>query len=65
MEDQRRRTMEAIERRFAQAKAEVHSQQHKSKKRPAEHQNEVLRVKSFPADSPINRPLPKSSSRKG
>lgn len=58
--------MEAIERRFAQAKAEVHSQQQKSKKRPAEDQNEVgLHVESLSADARVNRPLPKSSSRKG
>ncbi|KAG6430467.1 hypothetical protein SASPL_108535 [Salvia splendens] len=36
MEDQRRRTLKALERRFAQANSEVQSQQHKSKKRPAE-----------------------------
>lgn len=58
--------MEAIERRFAQAKAEVHSQQQKSKKRPADDQNEVgLHVESLSTDARVNRPLPKSSSRKG
>ncbi|XP_055812396.1 ribonuclease MRP protein subunit POP4-like [Solanum dulcamara] len=31
-EQQKKRTMEAIERRFAQAKAEIHHQQHKNKK---------------------------------
>lgn len=31
-EQQKKRTMEALERRFAQAKAEIHHQQHKNKK---------------------------------
>ncbi|KAK6773936.1 hypothetical protein RDI58_029175 [Solanum bulbocastanum] len=31
-EQQKKRTMEALERRFAQAKAEIHQQQHKNKK---------------------------------
>uniref|UniRef100_M0ZYL3 Ribonuclease P family protein n=1 Tax=Solanum tuberosum TaxID=4113 RepID=M0ZYL3_SOLTU len=31
-EQQKKRTMEALERRFTQAKAEIHQQQHKNKK---------------------------------
>lgn len=59
MEDQRRRTLVALERRFAQAKSEVQSQQHKSKKRPAEDN------KTFFVDSQVNKPLSISSSIKG
>ena len=50
MEDQRRRTLEALERRFAQ---------HKSKKRPAEDK------KTFFVSLPVNKPLSISSSKKG
>ncbi|KAH6801640.1 ribonuclease P family protein [Perilla frutescens var. frutescens] len=66
MEDQRRRTLDALERRFAQAEAEVQSQQQKSKKWPTEDKKKVdLPVKNLSADSSVNTPLPKSSSRKG
>ncbi|XP_057779041.1 ribonuclease MRP protein subunit POP4 isoform X2 [Salvia miltiorrhiza] len=66
MEDQRRRTLEALERRFAQAKSEVQSQKQNSKKRPAEDKKTVaLHVESLSADSPINKPLSKSSSKRG
>ncbi|KAL0288813.1 UNVERIFIED_CONTAM: hypothetical protein Scaly_2718700 [Sesamum calycinum] len=41
MEDQRKRTLEALERRFAQAKAELQTQQQRSKKRPAEDKERV------------------------
>ncbi|XP_042054222.1 uncharacterized protein LOC121798991 isoform X2 [Salvia splendens] len=59
MEDQRRRSLEALERRFSQAKSEVQSQQQMSKKRPAEDK------KTFFVDSPLNKPLSISSSKKG
>lgn len=66
MEDQRRRTLEALERRFAQTEAEVQLQQQKSKKRPAEDKKTVaLNVESSSADSPVTRPLSKSSTKKG
>lgn len=66
MEDQRRRTLEALERRFAQAKAEVQTQQQKSKKRPAEDKEKVAsNVESSPADSAVKKPFSDSSSRKG
>ncbi|XP_047973875.1 ribonuclease MRP protein subunit POP4 isoform X1 [Salvia hispanica] len=66
MEDQRRRTMEALERRFAQAKSEVQTQQQKSKKRPAEDKKPVsVSVESLNVDSPAVKPLSVSSSKKG
>ncbi|KAL1566093.1 ribonuclease P [Salvia divinorum] len=65
MDDQRRRTMEALERRFAQAKSEVQSQQPKSKKRPAEDKKPVsASVESLNVDSPAVKPLSISSSKK-
>ena len=58
--------MEALERRFAQAKSEVQTQQQKSKKRPAEDKKPVsVSVESLNVDSPAVKPLSVSSSKKG
>ncbi|CAA0830474.1 ribonuclease P family protein [Striga hermonthica] len=58
MEEQKRRTMEAIERRFAQAKAEVQTQQRRSKKRPIEEMERVASdVDSPSADSRLRKPV--------
>ncbi|KAL1549479.1 ribonuclease P [Salvia divinorum] len=69
MQDQRTRTLEALERRFAQAKSEVQSQQQKSKKRPVEDKKTFfVPVESLPVDSvihPVNKPISISSSKKG
>ncbi|XP_073146587.1 ribonuclease MRP protein subunit POP4 [Henckelia pumila] len=66
MEDQRKRTLEALERRFAQAKEEFHAQQRKSKKRPIEDTNPVTSdVERPPADNVVIKPSFKDSSRKG
>ncbi|KAI3474678.1 hypothetical protein Pfo_029863 [Paulownia fortunei] len=66
MEDQRRRTMEALERRFAQAKAELQTQQQKSKKRPIEDKERVAsNIEPSSADSRVKKPFSDASSRKG
>lgn len=70
MEDQRRRTLEALERRFAQAKAEVvktqQTQEQRSKKRPFENKEKIaLNVEPSSADSAVKKPFSQSSSRKG
>lgn len=70
MEDQRRRTLEALERRFAQAKAEVvqtqQTQQQRSKKRPFENKQKITsNVEPSSADSAVKKPFSQSSSRKG
>ncbi|XP_073017483.1 ribonuclease MRP protein subunit POP4-like [Primulina eburnea] len=66
MEDQRKRTLEALERRFAQAKEEFHAQQQKTKKRPMEDTNPATSdVKRPPADNVVIKPSLKTSSRKG
>lgn len=68
MEDQRTRTMEALERRFAQAKAELETQQQKSKKKSIEDKGRVVsNNESSPADTKVKvkRPFSNSSSRKG
>lgn len=44
-EQQKKRTMEALERRFAQAKAEIHQQQQKNKKIP------VITTKTLPENN--------------
>lgn len=65
MEDQRMRTMEALERRFAQAKAELQTQQKKGKKRSVEDiERDSSKVESSPAESKIKKPS-SDSSRKG
>lgn len=67
MEDQRKRTLEALERRFAQAKAEVvQTQQQRSKKRPSEYKEKIAsNVELSSADSAVKKPFSQSSSRKG
>ncbi|KAL6574806.1 hypothetical protein OROMI_012091 [Orobanche minor] len=66
MEDQKKRTLEALERRFAQAKAEVHTQQHKGKKRPiADTKRVASNTESPSVDSTLKRPSFDASSKKG
>ncbi|KAL6574808.1 hypothetical protein OROMI_012093 [Orobanche minor] len=66
MEDQKKRTLEALERRFAQAKAEVHTQQHKGKKRPiADTERVASNIESPSVDSTLKRPSFDASSKKG
>ncbi|KZV26155.1 hypothetical protein F511_06322 [Dorcoceras hygrometricum] len=66
MENQRKLTMEALERRFAQAKEEFHAQQQKSKKRPIEDTDPVpSNVERPPTDNVFMKPSIKSSSRRG
>ncbi|KAK6146976.1 hypothetical protein DH2020_017888 [Rehmannia glutinosa] len=68
MEDQRRRTLEALERRFAQAKAETQAQeQQKSKKRPIEDKEKMSsNIESSSADSTFRKKtLSDASFRKG
>ncbi|GER54321.1 galactosylgalactosylxylosylprotein 3-beta-glucuronosyltransferase, partial [Striga asiatica] len=58
MEEQKRRTLEAIERRFAQAKAEVQTQQQRSKKRPIKEMERVASNTDSPsADSRLKKPV--------
>ncbi|KAL6534212.1 hypothetical protein OROHE_013137 [Orobanche hederae] len=66
MEDQKKRTLEALERRFAQAKAEVHTQQHKGKKRPiADTKRVASNTESPSVDSTLKRPSFDASLKKG
>ncbi|KAK4396321.1 hypothetical protein Sango_1468700, partial [Sesamum angolense] len=66
MEDQRKRTLEALERRFAQAKAELQTQQQKSKKRPAEVKERVVaNIESSSPDSTVKKSFSSTPSRKG
>ncbi|KAL8480586.1 hypothetical protein ACS0TY_027219 [Phlomoides rotata] len=67
MEDQRKRTQEALERRFAQAKAEVvQTQQRRSRKRPSEYKEKITsNDEPSSADSAVKKPFSQSSSRKG
>ncbi|KAL3642549.1 hypothetical protein CASFOL_013364 [Castilleja foliolosa] len=65
MEDQKRRTLEALERRFAQAKTEVENKQHKTKKRPIEVEDKVANIESSVADSTPKKPRRDASARKG
>ncbi|GFP81477.1 ribonuclease p protein subunit p29 [Phtheirospermum japonicum] len=65
MEDQKRRTLEALERRFAQAKTEVENKKHKAKKRPIEDkQNVASNIESSSALSTSKKPKQDVSSRK-
>lgn len=66
MDDQRKRTLEALERRFAQAEAELHKKQHKSKKRPIEDTGKASsNIESLSADMAVKKPCSSASSRKG
>ncbi|KAL0309754.1 UNVERIFIED_CONTAM: hypothetical protein Sradi_5917700 [Sesamum radiatum] len=66
MEDQRKRTLEALERRFAQAKAELQTQQQRSKKRPAEDKERVAsNIESSSPDSTVKKSFSSTPSRKG
>ncbi|KAL0409883.1 UNVERIFIED_CONTAM: hypothetical protein Slati_3578000 [Sesamum latifolium] len=66
MEDQRKRTLEALERRFAQAKAEVQTQQQRSKKRPAEDKERVAsNIESSSPDSTVKKSFSGTPSKKG
>ncbi|KAL3819563.1 hypothetical protein ACJIZ3_005468 [Penstemon smallii] len=66
MEDQRKRTLEALERRFAQAEAEIRTQQQKSKKRPVQDKDKLAStIESSPANTATKKPFPNTSSRKG
>ncbi|KAL6574809.1 hypothetical protein OROMI_012094 [Orobanche minor] len=66
MEDQKKRTLEALERRFAQGKAEVHTQQHKGKKRPiADTKRVASNTESPSVNSTLKRPSFDASSKKG
>ncbi|PIN18476.1 Ribonuclease P [Handroanthus impetiginosus] len=66
MEDQKRRTMEALERRFAQAKSELQTQQQKGKKRSIEDNERVATNSQSPsADSTVKKPFSSTSSKKG
>ncbi|KAL6521025.1 hypothetical protein OROGR_017594 [Orobanche gracilis] len=66
MEDQKKRTLEALKRRFAQAKAEVDTQQHKGKKRPiADTKRVASNTESPSVDSTLKRPSFDASSKKG
>ncbi|XP_011094699.2 uncharacterized protein LOC105174335, partial [Sesamum indicum] len=65
MEDQRKRTLEALERRFAQAKAELQTQQQRSKKRPAEDKERIAsNIESSSPDSTVKKSSG-TPSRKG
>lgn len=66
MEEQRKRTMEAIEQRFAQAKAELEAQQQKGKKRLLENkETDTSQAKAFPSNPKIKKPSLDFSSKKG
>ncbi|GFP83750.1 ribonuclease p protein subunit p29 [Phtheirospermum japonicum] len=66
MEDQKRRTLEALERRFAQAKTEVENKQHKTKKRLTEDKQKVAsNIEFSSAHSTSKKPRQDASSRKG
>ncbi|CAA2987226.1 ribonuclease P subunit p29 [Olea europaea subsp. europaea] len=66
MDDQRKRTLEALERRFAQAEAELHKMQHKSKKRQIEDTGKTSsNIESLSADMEAKKPCSSASSRKG
>ncbi|KAL0375112.1 UNVERIFIED_CONTAM: hypothetical protein Sradi_3426900 [Sesamum radiatum] len=65
MEDQRKRTLEALERRFAQAKAELQTQQQRSKKRPAEDKERVAsNIESSSPDSAVKKSFSGAPTRK-
>lgn len=54
MEEQKKRTLDALQRRFAQAEAEVHIQQQKAEKRPREDHDRINhRVKDSLTDAPV------------
>ncbi|KAL2554706.1 ribonuclease P family protein [Forsythia ovata] len=66
MDDQRKRTLEALERRFAQAEADLHIKQQKSKKRPIEDTRKATSsIESISADTVFKKPCYSTSSRKG
>ncbi|KAL8039492.1 hypothetical protein ABFX02_10G040600 [Erythranthe guttata] len=66
MEDQKRRTLEALERRFAQAKAEHQTQQLKGKKRPIEDKVVVAsNIESPSAVSTVKKTFSSASAKKG
>ncbi|KAL6507943.1 hypothetical protein OROGR_024138 [Orobanche gracilis] len=66
MEYQNKRTLQALERRFAQAKAEVQTQQHKGKRRPIADTKRVASTTESPyVDSALKRPWFDASSKKG
>lgn len=66
MGDQRTRTLEALERRFAQAEAELQTQQLKGKKRPIEDKERLAsKTKSSFADSRVKKPFSSVSSKRG
>ncbi|CAK9154573.1 unnamed protein product [Ilex paraguariensis] len=63
---QKKRTLEALERRFAQASAELRLQQRKDKKRPHEERNRVAsNVNSLSANAPVTSHSSNVLSRKG
>ncbi|KAI3452898.1 hypothetical protein Pfo_009561 [Paulownia fortunei] len=65
MDDQWRRMLEALERRFAQAKAELQTQQQKSKERRIEDKERLAsNIESSPADSTVKKRFSDASSRK-
>lgn len=66
MDDQRKRTLEALERRFAQAEAELHKKQHKSKKKQTEDTGKASsNIESLSSDTAVRKPCSSASSRKG
>ncbi|KAL3639180.1 hypothetical protein CASFOL_017087 [Castilleja foliolosa] len=65
MDDQKRRTLEALERRFAQSKSEIENKQHKTKKRPIEVEDKVANIESSNADSTSKKPRLDASAIKG
>lgn len=68
LQDQKKRTSEALQRRFALAEAELHVQQQKNKKRPHEENKEVtLDVISSSADvtDALLKPSSNASFKKG
>ncbi|CAK9164793.1 unnamed protein product [Ilex paraguariensis] len=65
-QDQKKRTMEALERRFALAEAELRLQQKKSKKRPGEEINKVaLNTNSSSIDASVTQHSSNPLSKKG
>lgn len=65
MEEQKKRTLDALERRFAQAEAEVRIKKQKGKKRPREEKDRINGGVSYPpADAPVT-PSSSISKKKG